>query len=219
MTLDQPSNPINISLENGKYVVNVYRHDMFVGYYFLNLDSSTQIKIPIAGLGGTVFNLSYADHTPLPGAKVEIFSHTGTKWAESVSGADGKTERFWLQIPQSSDEYYSATISLEEDVSYTISKFRFGAGYNQENVVSPWNSMVDDHISIQLYKTLTQPISKYDGDFIIEVYDIHNEKVTVSKVGDHGESSLSNIPTGYYFLRVLQLPADSSDEHVMWTIK
>ena len=219
VTLDQPSNPINLSLEDGKYVVNVYRHDMFVGYYFMNLDSSTQIQIPIVGLGGTVFNLSYADHKPLPNAKVEIFSHTGTKWAESVSGANGKTERFWLQIPQSSDEYYSATISLEEDVSHTISKFRFGAGYNQENVISPWNSMVEDHISIQLYKTLTQPISKYDGDFIIEVYDIHNEKVTVSKVGDHGESSLSSIPTGYYFLRVLQLPTDSSDEPVIWTIK
>ena len=62
---------------------------------------------------------------PIQGAKVEIFSHKGVKWAEDVTGNDGRTERFWLQIPNSINDYYSAKISLTEEVSYNVPKFRF----------------------------------------------------------------------------------------------
>ena len=50
--LDQPTNSSYVSLENGKYRINVYRHDMFVGYSIVTLrDNSEQIRIPISTMG------------------------------------------------------------------------------------------------------------------------------------------------------------------------
>lgn len=217
LKLDQPVNPSYVSLDKGKYVVNVYRHDMFVGYSVLTLDDSiSKVRLPIADLGGTLFTVYYKDNKPVQGAKVEIFSHKGTKWAEDTTGNDGRTERFWLQIPNELDEYYSAKISLSEDVSYDIPKFRFAKGFNDEIITTPWKSIVDDLIKIKLYKNIREPISSYDGQFIIELYNSNNEKVTELEVGNHGESVFSNIPTGFYFLRVLE---SSESESTVWSIK
>ena len=105
-----------------------------------------------------------------------------------------------MQPPVGTDEYYSATISLGEEVSYDYSKFRFTSGYNDEFVVTPWKSIVDDNITIQLYKSFGQPISNYDGRFVVELFDNNNEKIFESNVNSHGESYFSNISTDYYFL-------------------
>lgn len=217
LKMDQPTNPSYVNLENGKYVINVYRHDMFVGYSFLNVDDSVEkIRVPISDLGGTIFTIYYKDNKPVQGAKVEIFSHKGTKWAEDVTGNDGRTERFWLQIPDNLDEYYSAKISLSDEISYEVSKFRFAKGFNDETIMTPWKSVVDDLIKIQLYKNIREPISGYDGKFTIELYNNNNEKVAESDVGNHGESEFSNVPVGFYFLRVLE---ESGSEPTVWAIK
>ena len=217
--LDQPTNSSYVSLENGKYRINVYRHDMFVGYSIVTLhNNSEQLRIPVASLGGTLFTVQYADTKPIPGAKVEIFSQKGTKWAEDFTGLDGRTERFWLQPPVSTDEYYSATISLGEEVSYDVSQFRFSQGYNDELVITPWKSIVDDNIKIQLYKNIKQPVSDYDGKFVIEIFDNNNEKILESDVNSHGETTFSNIPVGYYFLRVLQHHDDEFSDPTVWAI-
>lgn len=217
LKMDQPTNPSYVNLEKGKYVINVYRHDMFVGFYVLNMDESVEkIRIPISDLGGTLFTIYYKDNRPIQGAKVEIFSHKGTKWAEDVTGNDGRTERFWLQIPNSLDEYYSAKISLGEEISYDVSKFRFAKGFNDEIITTPWKSVVDDLIKIQLYKNTREPISGYDGKFTVELYNNNNEKVAESRVGNHGESTFSNVPVGFYFLRVLE---ESDSEPTVWAIK
>ncbi|MDH3489676.1 MAG: polysaccharide deacetylase family protein [Nitrosopumilus sp.] len=217
LKMEQPVNPSKISLEKGKYVINIYRHDMFVGYHILTIDDSTKkIKIPIGDLGGTLFTIYYDDNKPIQGAKVEIFSHKGIKWAEDVTGNDGRTERFWLQIPNGINDYYSAKISLSEEVSYTVPKFRFAQGLNNEIIKTPWKSVVDDLIKIQLYKNIREPISGYDGEFAIELYNNNNDKVTQSKVDSHGEATFSNVPVGFYFLRVLD---SSNSESKVWAIK
>ncbi|MDH3764420.1 MAG: polysaccharide deacetylase family protein, partial [Nitrosopumilus sp.] len=167
--------------------------------------------------GGGLFTITYNDFKPIPGAKVEVFSQKGTKWAEDITGLDGRTERFWLQPPVGTDEY-SATISLGEEVSYDYSKFRFTSGYNDEFVVTPWKSIVDDNITIQLYKSFGQPISNYDGRFVVELFDNNNEKIFESNINSHGESYFSNISTDYYFLRVLQFSDDESSEPTVWAI-
>jgi len=218
LKLDQPPNPSDVSLENGKYIINVYRHDMFVGNSFLNLDGSVDtVRIPIAGLGGVLFNVHFKDSKPIQGAKVEIFSYKGTKWAEDITGIDGRTERFWLQIPIEPDEYYSVKISLNDEVSYEVSPFRFSKGIMNELITTPWKSIVDDQVKIQLYKNKKAPISGYDGEFVVELYDNKNEKVAESKVNNHGEAVFSNLPVGFYFLRVLELNADS--DPTVWSIK
>ena len=217
LKMEQPINPSQISLEKGKYVINVYRHDMFVGYHFLNLDDSTKkIKISIGDLGGTLFRINYDDNKPIQGAKVEIFSHKGVKWAEGITGNDGRTERFWLQIPHVLNEYYSAKISLSEEVSYNIPKFRFAQGLNNEIIKTPWKSIVDDLIKIKLYKNIREPISGYNGKFTIELYNNDNEKVIESKVDSRGEAAFSNIPVGFYFIRVLD---STNSESKVWAIK
>ena len=61
--MEQPINPSEITLEKGKYVINIYRHDMFVGYHILTIDDSTKkIKIPIGDLEGTLFTIYYDDN-------------------------------------------------------------------------------------------------------------------------------------------------------------
>jgi len=205
LKMEEPKNPSHVSLEKGKYIINVYRNDMLVGYHNLNLDDSVKnIQIRIYDLGGTLFTIYYNDNKPIQGAKVEIFSHKGTKWAEDVTGSDGRTERFWLQIPDQISDYYSAKISLGEEISYDVPKFRFGQGFNNEIVITPWKSIVDDLVKIQLYKNMKDPISGYDGKFTVELYNNNNEKLTELKVDNHGKTEFSNILTGVYFLRVLE---------------
>ena len=209
LELDQPPNPSYISLEEGKYRINVYRHDMFVGYYILQIeDSFEKVRVPIADLGGILFTVKYSDLLPIQGAKIEIFSYKGTKWAEDTTGLDGRAERFWLQIPTEIDEHYSAKISLGDDITYDVSSFRFSKGYNNEVVITPWQSIVDDQVKIQLYKNIRQPLTNYDGKFVVELFDSNNEKITEYEVTTHGEAYFSNLPVGYYFLRVLEFPED-----------
>ena len=50
--------------------------------------------------------------------------------------------------------------------------------------------------------------------FTIELYN--NDKVTQSKVDSHGEATFSNVPVGFYFLRVLD---SSNSESKVWAIK
>ncbi|MDH5658661.1 MAG: polysaccharide deacetylase family protein [Nitrosopumilus sp.] len=212
LKIEEPKNPSHVSLEKGKYVINVYRHDMLVGYYHLNLDGlDKNIQIPIYDLGGTRFTVYYNDNKPIQGAKVEIFSYKGTKWAEDITGSDGKTERFWLQIPDRISDYYSAKISLGEEISYELPKFRFGQGLNNEVVITPWKSIVDDLVKIQLYKNMKDPVSAYDGKFSVELYNNDNEKLAELKVDNHGKTEFSNVHTGVYFLRVLE-HTDSGSE-------
>lgn len=217
LKMEQPPNPSYLNLEKGRYFINVYRHDMFVGFHVLNMDNSVEkIKIPISDLGGTLFTINYKDGKPIQGAKVEIFSYKGTKWADDVTGNDGRTERFWLQIPDAFDEYYSAKISLDEKVSYDIPKFRFAKGLNNEIITTPWKSVVDDLITVHLYKNIREPISGYDGKFTLELYNSDNEKVLESSFDNHGESTFSNIPVGFYFLRVLE---ESDSKPIVLTTK
>ena len=55
---------------------------MFIGYSIVTLrDNSEQIRITISTMGG-LFTITYNDFKPIPGAKVEVFSQKGTKWAE-----------------------------------------------------------------------------------------------------------------------------------------
>ena len=220
MVLEQPPNPSYVSLENGVYSIKVYRHDMFVGYVTPTIDKSVdKVRIPILDLGGVLFQVRYNDNKPIQGALVEIFSHKGTKWAEDVTGNDGRTERFWLQIPSRINEYYSVKISLSDEVSYNISRFVFSKGYNDEVIITPWKSIVDDRTKIQLFKNIRQPISNYDGTFIVELYDSNNEKIIETKTNSRGEASFSNLPVGFYFLRVLELPSDNFSEPTIWAIK
>ena len=69
-------------------------------------------------------------------------------------------------------------------------------------------SIVDDQVKIQLYKNIRQPLTNYDGKFVVELFDTNNEKITEYEVTTHGEAYFSNLPVGYYFLRVLEFPED-----------
>ena len=99
---------------------------MFVGYYILQMDDSFEkVRVPIADLGGILFTVKYSDLLPIQGAKIEIFSYKGTKWAEDTTGLDGRAERFWLQIPTEIDEHYSAKYLLEKTLHMIFHHFGF----------------------------------------------------------------------------------------------
>lgn len=221
LEFEKPSNPQVLTLEKDKtYTINVYRHNMFAGNFFLTVNKPLEkIKIPVPDLGGMRFDVLYDDNKPVKGAKIEIFSQLGVKWAEGETNDEGRTERFWLQSPVKIDEQYSAKISIGENVSYEIPILRPSPGYNDQVVITPWKSVVDDQIKIKLFKSLGQPVSNYDGKFVVELYDVDNQRITESKVSAKGETTFSNIPVGYYFLRVLKLPDSTSSEPQTWAIK
>ena len=119
LELNLAANPFVIdSLPLGHtYVVDVFRHDMFGGFSKVKMsDPTQQITTKIYSLAGIEFEILYSDDSPISGDLVEIFSHDGIKWGETITDNRGKSERLWLQqTAKQAEEYYSVAISLNED--------------------------------------------------------------------------------------------------------
>jgi len=223
LELNPAANPFVIdSLPLGHtYVVDVYRHDMFGGFSKVKMsDPTQQITTKIYSLAGIELEILYSDDSPVSGALVEIFSHDGTKWGETITDNRGKSERLWLQqTAKQAEEYYSVTISLNEDFVYSIEKITLNNGLNDVKVVTSWDRIVDDLITIKLYHTPTKSVTQYDGKFMVELYDGDLNKVGTSKIDSHGEAHFSNLEMNNYYLNVLSIPEDSSEKPILWALK
>ena len=226
VTIEFPeSNPYLIgSLPLGhKYTVEVYVNNMFAGTGFLNLEETEgQIKINIPLQGGYRFIALYNDdETPIEGAIVSIKSDDGHQWNQGNTDTDGKTMRFWLQSNNLvEDDYYIVEISLDEDLVYSYSPVIFyPATQGDIRIKTSWPKIIDDLITISVYKDVSQKVGKSDGSFMVELYDAENNKVAQSSVNSRGDAFFSNFKVGKYSIQVIKSADDPNQESEIWATK
>ena len=206
-----------------KYTVEVYVNNMFAGSSFLNLEegeAELNVIIPIAG--GYRFVVLYDDgETPIEGATISIKSDDGHQWNQEITDKQGITTRFWLQSNNLVvDDFYIVEVSVDEDLIYVYSPVIFHpATQGDIKIVTPWPKKIDDLITISVYKDLSQKVSKSDGDFMVELYDIDKNKVAQSSVNNRGEAFFSNLKVGKYLIQVVKSAADPSQESEIWGIQ
>jgi peptidoglycan/xylan/chitin deacetylase (PgdA/CDA1 family) len=188
------------------YKVEIYQYGLFLGeetIFTKNIDEKLLIVIQLPK--GILFNVFYNDgQTPIREAKVSISSFEGVLVGESITDSDGKTSRFWLP-PTRTSEYYSANVSLGDNLSYSFSELTVVHGAPGEvKIITPWPAVVDKLITVQLYESPSEKSSASKEHFSVELYDSKNNKIAESKVTDKGQAFFSKIKVDTYTFRVLQ---------------
>ena len=209
------SNPYTIdSLPIGhKYKVEVYVNSMYgaVAYDLQTNEDKVELTIPLSG--GLRIYVTYENgEKPFSGATVLIRSHDGKQWREGSTNDDGKTFRFWIQSTGLQDEYYQADILLGTITLYSHFPITLQAGLARDvKIVVPVPEVVDDLITVYVYKSDSETIGKSDGDFSVVLYDDLGNKVEQSRVFSRGQAYFSNIKTGQYFFEVTGNAAGGKD--------
>ena len=217
------SNPVLIeSLPLGhKYKVEVYVNGMLGGSDKIDVNGDEEMEILIPPSGGMVFRAFYSDKaTPIERVKITIFSDDGFQWGQDITDDNGKTRRFWMQSNNAIDGYYTASVTLDENVVYQhrdIIKF-FPNHQGDIKIVTPWTPIVEDLITITIYNG-TQKVSKSDGNFVVEMYDSKNNKVDKADVNHRGDAYFSKIKTGQYRFQALKLADDPDGQPEVWGIE
>jgi len=190
-----------------KYTVEVYVNNMFAESSFLILEEDVaelNVIIPLAG--GYRFVVLYDDgQTPIVGATISIKSDDGHQWNQENTNAQGITSRFWLQANNLVvDDFYIVEVSVDEDLIYVHSPVIFFPSLQGDiEIVTPWPKKIDDLITFSVYADISQKVSKSDGKFVAELYDIDKNKVAQSSVNNRGEAFFSSIEVGKYLLNVV----------------
>ena len=210
-TIDSLSgNPYKISLPMGyQYKVEVYVNSMYANVGYVNLQNNDgKLELVIPNTGSVLFTAIYNDGTtPINNATVVVKSSNGTYeyWTPSSTNEDGDTIRFWLAPTIANDDHYVANISIGNNLTYSYSPVNVLPGEsNNIKIVTPWPSVVPPLVA-SIYKSSLQKISKSDGNFVVQLYDNNDNKVSESKVDFRGEAYFSNLKVGNYILRAIDL--------------
>lgn len=211
VTIDSlQGNPYKISLPVGyQYKVEVYANSMYANVGYVDLqDSNEKIDLVMPNSGSVLFTAVYNDGTtPIDNATVMVKSGNGTYeyWTPSATNEDGSTIRFWLEPTIANDDHYIANISIGSNLSYSYSPVNILPGTsNNIKIVVPWPSVVPPLVA-SVYKSPLQKISKSDGDFVVQLYDNSENKISESKVDVRGDAYFSNLKVGSYILRAIDL--------------
>lgn len=223
-TIEFPeSNPYLIdSLPLGhKYKVKVYVNNMYAGENFLDLKAKKgYLKITIPLSGGMRFIALYNDgQTPINGATISLRSDDGKLWKQDVTDSKGLTTRFWLQPNNLVEEdYYIAEVLVDGELLYSHSPvIFFPAAQGDIKIITKWPRIIQDLITISVYKDISQKVTKSDGNFVVELYDIKNNKVAQSPVNHRGDVFLSNVKVGKYLIQVVKSADDPNQKSEIWT--
>jgi len=202
------SNPELISLpKDHKYKIEIYANGMYgdVGYVDLknNLEK-ININIPISG--GLQFNVFYKDgQTPIKGATISIKSQDGTQWRVGKTNDQGNTLRYWIQSTTRDTDYYIADVSLGEINLTTLSQIKLLPGLTKDQkIIVPIPAIINDLITVTIYKTEFEKITRDDGDFSVLLKDDVGNIIKQSQVNSRGEAYFSSIPSKEYTLTVLK---------------
>jgi len=205
---EMTSNPDLISLpKDHKYKIEIYANGMYgdVGYVDLknNLEK-INISIPISG--GLQFNVFYKDgQTPIKGATVSIKSQDGTQWRVGKTNDQGNTIRYWIQSTTRDTDYYMADVLLGENKLTTLSQIKLLPGLTKDQkIIVPIPAIINDLITVSLYKTEFEKITKNDGDYSVLLKDDVGNIIKQSQVNSRGEAYFSSIPSKEYTLTVLK---------------
>ncbi|HSB83264.1 MAG TPA: polysaccharide deacetylase family protein [Nitrosarchaeum sp.] len=205
---EMKSNPDIILLpKDHKYKIEIYANGMYgdVGYVDLkNNSEKININIPISG--GLQFNIFYKDgQTPIKGATISIKSQDGTQWRVGKTNDQGNTIRYWIQSTTRYEDYYIADVSLGDIELTTLSQIKLLPGLTKDQkIIVPIPAIINDLITVTLYKTEFEKITKNDGDFSVLLKDDVGNIIKQSQVNNRGEAYFSSIPTKEYTLFVLK---------------
>ena len=220
-TIDSLSgNPYKVSLPVGyQYKVEVYASSMYANVGYVNLqDNNEKLGLVIPNSGSVLFTAVYNDNTtPVNNATVIVKSCNGAYqyWTPSTTDEGGNTIRFWLQPTITNDDHYVANISIANNLSYSYSPVNILPGMsNNIKIVTPWPPVAPPLVAA-VYKSPLQKVSKSDGDFVVQLYDNNENKVSESKVDVRGEAYFSNLKVGSYILRTIDL---NDDNNVAWGV-
>ena len=206
-----------------KYTVEVYVNSMFAGTSFLNLEEKEgKLNVVIPLSGGYRFVVLYNDgQTPIEGVTISIKSDDGHQWNQEITDERGITTRFWLQSNNLVEgDYYIAEISLDEDLVYSYSPVIFHpATQGDIRIKTQWPKIIDNLITISVYKDVSQKVGKSDGSFMVELYDVENNKVAQSSVNIRGDAFFSNFKVGKYSIQVVKSLDDPNQESEIWATK
>ena len=205
---EMDSNPYPISLpKDHRYKIEVYANGMYgdVGYIDLkNNQEKINIDIPLSG--GLQFNIFYKDgQTPINGATVSIKSYDGTQWRLGKTNDQGDTIRYWIQSTTKNTDYYIADLYLGEIHLTTLTQIKLVPGLTKDQkIIVPIPAIVEDLITVSLYKTESEKITKQDGDFSVLLKDSMGNIVKKSQANSRGEAYFSSIPSKEYSLIILK---------------
>ncbi len=201
-------NPDSISLpKDHRYKIEVYANGMYGDVGYVDLKSNQEkINIDIPLSGGLQFNVFYKDgQTPIKGATVSVKSYDGTQWRLGKTNDQGDTIRYWIQSTTKATDYYVADVYLEEIHLTTLTQIKLLPGLTKDQkIIVPIPAIVEDLITVSLYKTEFEKITKQDGDFSVLVKDSMGNIVKKSQVNSRGEAYFSSIPSKEYSLIVLK---------------
>jgi hypothetical protein len=209
-----PESQYNISLPlEHRYKIELYASGMLACTDYANLLGDQKLKMAIPDPGSALFFFVYNDgFTPINNATVMLKSTDGAYeyWTNSTTDNSGGTIKYWLQ-PTTNDNYYVATIIIDNNISYSYSPIGIQSGrLTSTQIVTPWPTYLDP-ITVSLYKTPFQKVSRSDGDFAVQLY--HNgNKVAESKVNLAGQAYFASLKVGRYAFHVINLNDPSDPE-------
>ena len=189
-----------------KYKIDVYRYDMYAASSYVNLKeilNKLEIQIPLNT--GILFNVFYKDgKTPVHNATISLKSHSGKEWAKSNTDDNGNSIRLWVQPIIKDGDYYTASFSIGKNFTYIYPSELIPSPGSQTNIkiITPWLPVVEQLITISVYKSTNQKVQFSDGDFLVEAYDESGKKVAQSNVTSHGQAYFSKVKSGNYRLVV-----------------
>ena len=205
---EMENNPEFISLpKDHRYKIEVYANGMYgdVGYVDLKNDQEKiDINIPLSG--GLQFNVFYKDgQTPIKGATVSIKSHDGTQWRLGKTNDQGDTIRYWIQSTTKNNDYYVADVYLGEIHLTTLTQIKLFPGLTKDQkIIVPIPAIVEDLITVSLYKTEFEKIAKHEENLSVLLKDSMGNIIKKSQVNSRGEAYFSSIPSKEYFLIILK---------------
>lgn len=202
-------NPYDISLPIGHmYKIELYVSSMYADVRYITLDSdSKELQFNLPNTGSVRFTVVYNDKsTPINNATMMIRSNDGSYqyWTNSTTDDSGSSIRFWLQPTISDKEYYVANILTQNDLNYSYPFYILPGISNDVQIVTPWPSELPP-ITVSVYKSDIQKITKSDGNFVVQLYDNAGNKVAESNVNVIGEAHFPDLKVGRYVFRAIDL--------------
>jgi peptidoglycan/xylan/chitin deacetylase (PgdA/CDA1 family) len=203
------NNPFTISslALNHRYKVEVYMNSMYASAGFVDMKKEKEtLEITIKNLGGMRLNIFYKDsETPLIGAKILIKSHDGQQWDYTETDQNGQTIRKWLYPSVKEGDFYIAEISIGGNIKHVYSPIRLQPNLAQEfKIVTKWPTIVDKLITVEVYNSTKNKVTKQDGAFIAQLFDSKKNKVAETLVTDKGLAHFSKLKVGNYALHIKQ---------------
>jgi len=200
------NNPDTITVpENHRYKIEVYANGMYAGVGYVQLENNPEnITIDIPLSGGLKFNVFYQDgETPMEGARIVIKSNDGTEWNQGITNNQGETLRYWIQSTTNQNEYYIADVFLGDLFLKSQYPIKLQPGVStDEKIITNIPEIVENLITINLYKDSTTKISPSDEKITVTLTELYGENEKTSEVNFRGEAFFDNIKSGTYTAKI-----------------